>query len=116
MKLNRLCAVAAGVLILSSCNDLLEKKPLVTLAVENYYTTEEEAKTALMGIYHVFMSENFGLYHYLHPGDNISDDSQLGNSRSDGVAWQGTPSRSFSSITFQRMHIQVEIHGTRIFR
>lgn len=51
MKLNRLCAVAAGVLILSSCNDLLEKKPLVTLAVENYYTTEEEAKTALMGIY-----------------------------------------------------------------
>lgn len=89
MKLNRLCAVAAGVLILSSCNDLLEKKPLVTLAVENYYTTEEEAKTALMGIYHVFMSENFGLYHYLHLGDNISDDSQLGNSRSDGVAWAG---------------------------
>ncbi len=89
MKLNRLCVIAAGILMLSSCNDLLDKKPLVTLAVENYYTTEDEAKTALMGIYHVFMTENFGLYHYLHLGDNISDDSQLGNSRSDGVAWAG---------------------------
>lgn len=90
MKLYKLCAAAAaGIMVFSSCNDLLEKKPLVTLAVENYYTTEEEAETALMGIYHVFMTENFGLYHYLHIGDNMSDDSQLGNSRSDGVAWAG---------------------------
>lgn len=75
--------------MLCSCNDLLEKSPLGSLAVENYYTNEEEVNTAIYGVYHVFMTENFGLYHYLHIGDNISDDSMLGNSRSDGVAWAG---------------------------
>ena len=89
MKLNRIIAVFASVLLLSSCNYLLEKSPLGSLAVENYYTTEEEVNTAVLGVYHVFMTENFGLYHYLHVGDNISDDSELGNSRSDGLAWAG---------------------------
>lgn len=89
MKTHKYIAAALGIVLTCACNDLLEKKPLVNLAVENYYTTETEAKTALMGIYHIFMTENFGLYHYLHIGDNLSDDSQLGNSRSDGVAWAG---------------------------
>lgn len=89
MKLNKLSIVAASALLLGSCNGLLEKNPLGNLAVENYYTTEAEVNTAILGVYHVFMTENFGLYHYLHVGDNISDDSELGNSRSDGLAWAG---------------------------
>lgn len=89
MKLNKILTMAAGVVLACSCSDLLEKKPLVDLAVENYYTSEAEVNTAMLGIYHVFMTENFGLYHYLHIGDNMSDDSQLGNSRSDGAAWAG---------------------------
>ena len=89
MKLNRIIAIFASVLLLGSCNYLLDKSPLGSLAVENYYTTEEEVNTAVLGVYHVFMTENFGLYHYLHVGDNISDDSELGNSRSDGLAWAG---------------------------
>jgi len=89
MKINRIMAAAMSLSAICACSDLLEKKPLVNLAVENYYTTESEVNTAIMGIYHVFMTENFGLYHYLHLGDNLSDDSQLGNSRSPGVAWAG---------------------------
>ena len=85
MKYNIISVVAISLALLCSC-DLLEKNPLGNLAVENYYTTEEEVNTAILGVYHVFMTENFGLYHYLHIGDNISDDSMLGNSRSDGLA------------------------------
>ena len=88
MKYNIISVVAISLALLCSC-DLLEKNPLGNLAVENYYTTEEEVNTAILGVYHVFMIENFGLYHYLHIGDNISDDSMLGNSRSDGLAWAG---------------------------
>lgn len=89
MKINRIIAVIASAGLLASCNSLLDKSPLGSLAVENYYTTEEEVNTAVLGVYHVFMTENFGLYHYLHVGDNLSDDSELGNSRSDGLAWAG---------------------------
>ena len=89
MKLNRIFIAIASALVLCSCEDLLEKSPLGNLAVQNYYTTEEEVNTAVIGVYHVFMTENFGLYHYLHVGDNLSDDSELGNSRSPGLAWAG---------------------------
>ena len=89
MKINKLILIAASALMLGSCNGLLEKTPLGSLAVENYYKTEDQLNTAVLGVYHVFMTENFGLYHYLHVGDNLSDDSELGNSRSPGLAWAG---------------------------
>ncbi|MGI5846649.1 MAG: RagB/SusD family nutrient uptake outer membrane protein [Candidatus Cryptobacteroides sp.] len=89
MKIYKLLGVLIIAPLVCSCTGLLEKNPLGNLAVENYYTTEEEVNTAIIGVYHVFMTENFGLYHYLHIGDNISDDSQLGNSRSPGLAWAG---------------------------
>jgi len=89
MKLDRIIAATAAVLLAVSCNGLLEKSPLGALAVQNYYTTEEEVNTAILGVYHVFMTENFGLYHYLHIGDNLSDDSALGNDRSPGLSWAG---------------------------
>ncbi len=81
---------AAGALTLSSCSDLLEKKPLVNLAVENYYQNENDANTALMGLYGTLRrSGAMGTYHYIHVGDNMSDDTEIGNSRSDGVKWSG---------------------------
>ncbi len=89
MKLAKLFTVIIAVPLICSCNGFLDKSPLGNLAVENYYTNEEEVNTAVIGVYHVFMTENFGLYHYLHIGDNISDDSELGNSRSPGLAWAG---------------------------
>ena len=81
---------AAGALTLSSCTDLLDKKPLVNLAVENYYQTESDANTAIMGLYGTLRrSGAMGTYHYIHVGDNMSDDTEIGNSRSDGVRWSG---------------------------
>ena len=61
MRIHKIMMATLSLALCCSCSDLLEKKPLVNLTVENYYTTEGEAKTALMGIYHVFMTENFGL-------------------------------------------------------
>ncbi|MBQ2150638.1 MAG: hypothetical protein II434_03825, partial [Bacteroidales bacterium] len=62
MKINKLILIAASALMLGSCNGLLEKTPLGSLAVENYYKTEDQLNTAVLGVYHVFMTENFGLY------------------------------------------------------
>ncbi|MBR4586587.1 MAG: RagB/SusD family nutrient uptake outer membrane protein [Bacteroidales bacterium] len=97
MKHYRILAVIAAVLLAASCNSLLNKSPLGNLAVENYYTTEDEVNTAILGVYHVFMTENFGLYHYLHIGDNVSDDSMLANNRSDGARWAG---QAFSLVKY----------------
>ena len=69
-----LIILAAGALTLSSCTDLLDKKPLVNLAVENYYQTESDANTAIMGLYGTLRrSGAMGTYHYIHVGDNMSD-------------------------------------------
>ena len=86
MKLYRISALAASALLLASCNSLLEKAPLAQIAQENFYSSESDLNAAILGVYHVFMTENFGLYHYLHIGDNLSDDSALGNDRSPGLA------------------------------
>lgn len=75
--------------MLCACTDLLEKKPLVNLAVENYYQNEDEANTAIIGLYHTIKIGELGTYHYIHVGDNLSDDTEIGNSRSDGVKWAG---------------------------
>lgn len=76
--------------VLASCSGLLDKKPLVNLAAENYYRNEQEAFTAIMGAYDsIRRSGEIGTYHYIHLGDNCSDDSEIGNSRSDGVKWAG---------------------------
>ena len=58
MKPNRILVFVAAALLACSCNYLLEKSPLGSLAVENYYTTEDEVNTAVLGVYHVFMTEN----------------------------------------------------------
>ena len=97
MKQYRILAVTTALILACSCDYLLDKSPLGALAVENYYTTEEEVNTAILGVYHVFMTENFGLYHYLHVGDNTSDDSMLANNRSDGARWARN---AFSLVQF----------------
>lgn len=100
MKLYRISALAASALLLASCNSLLEKAPLAQIAQENFYSSESDLNAAILGVYHVFMTENFGLYHYLHIGDNLSDDSALGNDRSPGLAW-AAPAKSLVQYDIQ---------------
>ena len=50
MKHYRILAVTAAVLLAASCNSLLNKSPLGNLAVENYYTTEDEVNAAILGV------------------------------------------------------------------
>ncbi|MGI5846645.1 MAG: RagB/SusD family nutrient uptake outer membrane protein [Candidatus Cryptobacteroides sp.] len=89
MKIYRIITVALAGLLLCSCNSILEKTPLVNLAVENYYTNDDQANTAIIGVYHSIKAGELGTYHYIHLGDNISDDTEIGNGRSDGVKWAG---------------------------
>lgn len=89
MKKHIAFLISAAGLLLAACNGVLDKKPLVNLAVENYYTTEEQAYTAIIGLYHTIKIGEIGTYHYIHVGDNLSDDTEIGNSRSDGVKWAG---------------------------
>ena len=43
--------VAFGALILSGCSDFLDSNPTLSLVATNYYKTEADAKTALIGCY-----------------------------------------------------------------
>lgn len=89
MKLYKsiICAVAG--LVLVGCKGFLDKTPLVNMAAETYYSSEAELNTAAIGIYSYMQRENFQIGHYLIIGDGCSDDSDLGNDRSEAYSWLG---------------------------
>lgn len=89
MKIKNILIVAASCLMLCSCDDILNKKPLVNLAVENYYANEDQVNTAIIGLYNTIKQGEVGTYHYIYIGDDLSDDCEIGNGRSDGVKWAG---------------------------
>ena len=66
MKKHITLLISAAGLLLTACNGVLDKKPLVNLAVENYYTTEEQAYTAIIGLYHTIKIGEIGTYQYIH--------------------------------------------------
>ncbi len=86
------CGLA--ILLLSGCADFLDKTPLVNLSAETYYSSESELNDAVLGAYSVMQRENFLIGHYLIIGDGCSDDSDLGNSRSEAFSWLGGAARS----------------------
>ena len=89
MKIHTILAAVATSALMCSCLSILDKEPLVDLAVENYYKTEEQVNTAIIGLYNTIKQGEVGTYHYIHIGDNLSDDTEIGNPRSDGVKWAG---------------------------
>lgn len=86
-------------MLLTSCSDFLDKKPLVNLVAETYYSTEEELNTAALGAYSVMQRENFQLGHYMVWGDDSSDDADLGNSRSEAFSWFGSSAMALQNFS-----------------
>jgi tetratricopeptide (TPR) repeat protein len=72
-----------------SCSDFLDKDPLVQSSAETYYSTEQEANDATIGIYSIMQNEGFQLAPFMLIGDDCSDDFDLGNENSEAYSWLG---------------------------
>lgn len=94
MKLYNIFLGAVAVLTLVGCEGFLDKKPLVNLGAETYYSTPAECNTAAIGVYSIMQRENFQIGHYLIIGDGCSDDATIGNSRSEAYSWLGGAAKS----------------------
>ncbi|MFT3751446.1 MAG: hypothetical protein QM800_00655 [Paludibacter sp.] len=49
--LKNILTVSAGLVLLTGCSDFLDSNPITTLVESNYYSTEKDAQTALIGCY-----------------------------------------------------------------
>ncbi len=77
-------------LFLSACSeDFLDKKPLVQSSTESFYSNEDEANAAIVGIYSILQNEGTQLAPFMIIGDDCSDDSNIGNSNSEAYSWLG---------------------------
>ena len=77
-------------LFLSACSeDFLDKKPLVQSSAESFYSNEDEANAAIVGIYSILQNEGTQLAPFMIIGDDCSDDSNIGNSNSEAYSWLG---------------------------
>ncbi|HYQ56368.1 MAG TPA: RagB/SusD family nutrient uptake outer membrane protein [Draconibacterium sp.] len=78
----------------SACSeDFLEKKPLVESSAESFFSTEDEANAAIIGIYSILQNEQTQLAPFMIIGDDCSDDCTIGNSNSSAYFWLGGPAR-----------------------
>lgn len=94
MKLRNIISYISAAAISCGCSGFLDRTPLVNLAAESYYSTEEEVNAAVLGAYSVLQHENYELGHFLILGDDCSDDADLGNARSEAYSWLGGAARS----------------------
>jgi len=89
MKTKNIIILMILVLCSSCSKDFLDKKPLVNSSAETYYSNEDEANTAIIGIYSNLKKEGFELAPLMIIGDDCSDDCDLGNSNSAAFSWLG---------------------------
>ncbi len=70
-----------GFIFLTSCNDFLDKSPLVGVTEENFYRNEEDAIAAINAVYGALQFELTPEAHFRwFWGDVMSDDSEKGGS------------------------------------
>ena len=85
--------------MISACsNDFLDKKPLVVSSAETYYSNEEEANTAIIGIYSILQNEQSQLAPFMIIGDDCSDNCDVGNSNSEAFSWLGSPAQELQKF------------------
>ena len=92
----KLFSTIAALIILSGCSrDFLEKDPLVQSSADTYYSNEEEANAAIIGIYSILQNEGTQLAPFMLIGDGASDNADIGNSNSEAYSWLGSPVKEF---------------------
>lgn len=89
MKANFKIFIILFVLFTACSDDFLDKKPLVQSSAETYYSNENEANTAIIGIYSILQNEGTQLAPFMIIGDDCSDDCNIGNSNSEAYSWLG---------------------------
>lgn len=78
--------------LLSSCSeDFIEKEPLVESSARTYYSNEEQANAAIVGVYSILQNEQTQLAPFMIIGDDCSDNTTIGNSNSSAYSWLGNP-------------------------
>lgn len=92
---------ALAALSLSSCSGFLDEDPQVQTSVQSYYKTDAEANTAVIGLYSFMQDEEFQLGPFLIIGDDASDDTQTGNSKSEAYSWLGSVAEQIESFDTQ---------------
>lgn len=84
--LKNIFTISAGLVLLTGCSDFLNSDPITTLVESNYYATEKDAQTALIGCYDGLQS--------IYTGDDLpslvgpsfmSDECFAGGGTGDGV-------------------------------
>lgn len=83
---------------LNACSDFLDKTPLVETSVQTYYSTDNEANSAIVGIYSRMQNESFQLAPFMIIGDDCSDDCDLGNNNSEAFSWLGSVGQSLQKF------------------
>ncbi len=76
-------------LAFGACSDFLDKYPTVDMASETYYLTESECNAAIMGLYSIPNNGSWEDGPFLWFGDNASDNTTIGNSKSEGYSFHG---------------------------
>lgn len=98
MKTHHIILSTMLALSFSACSDFLDKNPLVETSVQTYYSTDEEANTAIVGIYSRMQNESFQLAPFMLIGDDCSDDCDLGNNHSEAFSWLGSVAQSMQKF------------------
>ncbi|MDL2208298.1 RagB/SusD family nutrient uptake outer membrane protein [Parabacteroides sp. OttesenSCG-928-O15] len=86
---------------LSGCSGFLDKNPLVNSAAETYYSNASEANDAVLGCYAVSQNEASQLGPFMLIGDGCSDDTDLGNDKSEAFSWLGSVAQAMQSFEVQ---------------
>lgn len=99
-NLRYILALAAVPVMLSSCDDMLDKHPQATLSPESFFTNESEMKSFSNGFYTIFpstglYSENCDNYIGTNLISEIRDGRQIPGS---GNGWSFTELRNFNTL------------------
>src|SRR5699024_626553 len=82
----QITTLLVGLLLLSSCNDLLDKQPLSKISTETYWRNESDVEKALAGVYHTLVPGvwDVGFGGLRTQMDGLSDDAFT------AVTWPGS--------------------------
>ena len=85
--------------VFNACSeDFIDKKPLVESSADTYYSNEDEANAAIIGVYSILQNEETQLGPFMILGDDCSDNCDIGNSNSGAYSWLGSPAQELQKF------------------
>ena len=78
----------AGVVLVTSCNEVLDRTPQAEYTLENFFQTEEQAVQSVNAVYNQLRQWQTHVFAFIGMTDIVSDDSDKGSLPSDGFFLQ----------------------------